>query len=199
MVCFFPLNSIKSSLFIQASLLPYWLVLWHIGMACSCAFQLFFLKNVQPSCTPCPSGLLPKGLSQPVPWTGQSLEGQGRSFVTPFHTSLRIENSHFKTTMLKTDSNHISHQPFSVHKQQGPASPSSSYLWPDAEINFSLFQSDLWTPFQSHSLLIFCLSSRLHVPSATGKKKGLIILVALLSFGNSFQTVFSTVLQCCHI
>lgn len=56
----------QNFLFSQAGLLSHWLFFCHIGMICSSAFRVFFLKNVQPSESVSPSGLPPKGLYQLV-------------------------------------------------------------------------------------------------------------------------------------
>ena len=72
---FFFLCPSKSSLYSQASCLPHWFILWHIGTACFYAFKTSLLKYVHPGPL-CPSGLSPKGLhsaeaeleTDPLPW-----------------------------------------------------------------------------------------------------------------------------------
>lgn len=51
---FFSQNLSKNSLLSYADCLLRWLILWHRGIACYCAFKTSFWRSDQPSCTPLP-------------------------------------------------------------------------------------------------------------------------------------------------
>ncbi|KAK4810060.1 hypothetical protein QYF61_007224 [Mycteria americana] len=94
-----------------------------MGTACSCAFKASFLKNVQPSWTPLPFRTVSqRTLSTSVLNRPKSALQKSMVVVllTPLLTLPRIENSDpIMVTKPKTASNHhISHQSFSVCKQQ---------------------------------------------------------------------------------
>lgn len=86
----------KSSLFSHTGLLPCWLIFWHRGTACSCAFKTFFLRNNQPSWTPLhfrtdSQGIFPTSVLNSSKSTLRIIKVA--VLLNPLLTSLRILNS----------------------------------------------------------------------------------------------------------
>ncbi|KAK4830945.1 hypothetical protein QYF61_014404 [Mycteria americana] len=111
----------RSSLFSQGGLLPCRLVFRHMGTACSCAFKISLLKNVQSSWTPLPFRTDPRGtLSTSFLNRPKSALQKVAFLLTPLLTSPRTENSyHFMIATPKAvSSRHITPKSFSVHKQE---------------------------------------------------------------------------------
>lgn len=118
---FFPQALNKSSLFSQDSFPVYWLSLRHRGQACTCAFKISFLRNVQSSQTPLPfridsQGILPTSILKSLKSAPQ--KHKVALLVTSLLASSRRELNYIVLIVPRTASDHTSHWSFSICKQQ---------------------------------------------------------------------------------